>query len=95
MKFVTCAFKISYTQSHYIEFAQGDIFMEQKMRFEPLTVACIIVRRLLISVHKWQFPGMADTHEYWSQHDAHQVYSKKNFTSLALIPAKKRQLIPF
>ena len=26
------------------------------------TVACIIVRRLLISVHKWQFPGMADAH---------------------------------
>ena len=38
------------------------------------TVTCIIVRRLLISVHKWQFPGMADTHEYWSQHDAHLVY---------------------
>ena len=38
------------------------------------TVACIIVRRLLISVHKWQFSGMADTHEYWSQHDAHLVY---------------------
>ena len=38
------------------------------------TVACIIVRRLLISVHKWQFSGMAATHEYWSQHDAHLVY---------------------
>ena len=38
------------------------------------TVACIIVRRLLISVHKVQFQGMADTHEYWSQHDAHLVY---------------------
>ena len=38
------------------------------------TVACIIVRRLLISVHKWQSLGMADTHEYWSQHDAHLVY---------------------
>ena len=38
-----------------------------------VTVACIIVRRLLISVHKWQFPGMADTHEYWSQHYAHLV----------------------
>ena len=38
------------------------------------TVACIIVRRLLISVHKWQSSGMADTHEYWSQHDAHLVY---------------------
>ena len=38
------------------------------------TVACIIVRRLLISVHKWQSSGMADTHEYWSQHDAHIVY---------------------
>ena len=38
------------------------------------TVACIIVRRLLISLHKWQFPGMADTHEYWSQHDAHLVH---------------------
>ena len=37
------------------------------------TVACIIVRRLLISVHKWQFSGMADTHEYWSQHDARLV----------------------
>ena len=37
-------------------------------------VACIIVRRLLISVHKWQSSGMADTHEYWSQHDAHLVY---------------------
>ena len=35
--------------------------------------AYIIVRRLLILVHKWQFPGMADTHEYWSQHDAHLV----------------------
>ena len=44
------------------------------MRIHP-TVACIIVRRLLISVHKWQFSGMADTHEYWSQHDAHLVYS--------------------
>ena len=31
-----------------------------------LTVACIIVRRLLISVHKLQSSGMADTHEYWS-----------------------------
>ena len=38
------------------------------------TVACIIVRRVLISVHKWQFTGMADTHEYWSQHDAHLVH---------------------
>jgi hypothetical protein len=38
------------------------------------TVACIIVCRLLISVHKWQSSGMADTHEYWSQHDAHIVY---------------------
>ena len=38
------------------------------------TVACIIVRCLLISVHKWQSSGMADTHEYWSQHDAHLVY---------------------
>jgi hypothetical protein len=38
------------------------------------TVACIIVRRLLISVHKWQSSGMADTHEYWSKHDAHLVY---------------------
>ena len=28
------------------------------------TVVCRIVRRLLISVHKWQFTGMADTHEY-------------------------------
>ena len=37
------------------------------------TVACIIVHRLLISVHKWQSSGMADTHEYWSQHDAHLV----------------------
>ena len=51
-----------------------------------VTVACIIVRRLLISVQKWQSSGMADTHEYWSQHDAHLVYlhiwffavSKKN-----------------
>ena len=41
---------------------------------DPYTVACIIVRRLLISVHKWQSSGMADTHEYWSQHDAHLVY---------------------
>ena len=40
----------------------------------PYTVACIIVRRLLISVHKWQSSGMADTYEYWSQHDAHLVY---------------------
>ena len=38
------------------------------------TVACIIVRRLLISVHKWQSSVMAATHEYWSQHDAHLVY---------------------
>ena len=38
------------------------------------TVACIIVRRLLISVHKWQSLGMADTHEYRSQHDAHLTY---------------------
>ena len=37
-------------------------------------MACIIVRRLLISVHKWQSSGMAATHEYWSQHDAHLVY---------------------
>ena len=42
--------------------------------FSLSTVACIIVRRLLISVHKWQSSGMADTHEYWSQHDAHLVY---------------------
>ena len=27
-----------------------------------VTVACIIVRRLMISVHKLQFPGMADIH---------------------------------
>ena len=39
-----------------------------------ITVACIIVRRLLISVHKWQSSSMAATHEYWSQHDAHLVY---------------------
>ena len=42
-----------------------------------VTVACIIVRRLLISVHKWQSSGMAAsaaTHEYWSQHDAQLVY---------------------
>ena len=38
------------------------------------TVACLIVRRLLISVHKRQSSGMAATHEYWSQHDAHLVY---------------------
>ena len=38
------------------------------------TVACIIVRRLSISVHKWQSSRMADTHEYWFQHDAHLVY---------------------
>ena len=38
------------------------------------TVVCRIVRRLLISVHKWQSSGMAATHEYWSQHDAHLVY---------------------
>ena len=37
------------------------------------TVACIIVRRLLILVHKWQSSAMAATHEYWSQHDAHLV----------------------
>ena len=41
---------------------------------QKATVACIIVRRLLISVHKWQPSGMAATHEYWSQHDAHLVY---------------------
>ena len=40
-----------------------------------LTVVCRIVRRLLISVHKCQFTGMADTHEYWSQHRAHLLYS--------------------
>ena len=39
------------------------------------TVVCRIVRRLLISVHKWQFSGMADTHKYCSQHSAHLVYS--------------------
>ena len=39
------------------------------------TVVCRIVRRLLISVHKCQFTGMADTHEYWSQHRAHLLYS--------------------
>ena len=38
------------------------------------TVACIIDRRLLILVHKWQSSGMAASHEYWSQHDAHLVY---------------------
>ena len=48
------------------------------LRFKLLknehTVACIIVRRLLISVHKWQSSGMAATHKYWSQHDAHLLY---------------------
>ena len=49
--------------------------IQRRKPFEEIhTVACIIVRRLLISVHKWQFPGMADTHEYWSQHYAHLVY---------------------
>ena len=52
--------------------------LQSRLKMTPsnilITVACIIVRRLLISVHKWQFPGMADTHEYWSQHDAHLVY---------------------
>ena len=38
------------------------------------TVVCRIVRRLLSS-HKWQFSGMADTHKYCSQHSAHLVYS--------------------
>ena len=46
----------------------------QKRDWLGHTVACIIVRRLLISVHKWQSSGMADTHEHWSQHDAHLVY---------------------
>jgi hypothetical protein len=45
-----------------------------------VTVACIIVRHLLISVHKWQFPGMADTYEYCSQHDAHQNSIFTNFS---------------
>ena len=49
--------------------AEVPIFLN--LRF---TVACIIVRRLLISVHKWQSSGMAATYEYWSQHDAHLVY---------------------
>ena len=38
-----------------------------------IMLCCIIVRRLLILVHKWQSSGMAATHEYWSQHDAHLV----------------------
>ena len=33
MRFVAWALRISYTQSQYIEVVQGDIFMEQKMRF--------------------------------------------------------------
>ena len=45
-----------------------------KMLMHSITVACIVVRRLLISVHKWQSSSMAATHEYWSQHDAHLVY---------------------
>ena len=28
-------------------------------------MACIIVRRMLISVHKWKFPGMADAWHSW------------------------------
>ena len=52
--------------------------LQSRLKMTPsnilITVACIIVRRLLISVHKWQFPGMADTHKYWSQHDAYLVY---------------------
>ena len=47
---------------------------EKNIEEHRYTVACIIVRRLLISVHKWQSSGMAATHEYWSQHDAHIVY---------------------
>ena len=50
----------------------GELFFQGGSYFH--TVACIIVRRLLISVHKWQCSGMADTHEYWFQHDAHLVY---------------------
>ena len=37
-------------------------------------MACIIVRHLLISVHKWQSSSMVATHEYWFQHDANLVY---------------------
>ena len=54
-----------------------------KMDFN-ITVACIIVRRLLISVHKQQSSGIAATHEYWSQHDAHLVYLP-NFHGLNFI----------
>ena len=47
---------------------------KEAINVRNVTVVCIIVRRLLISVHKWQSSGMAATHEYWSQHDAHLGY---------------------
>ena len=52
------------------------LFLSVHMHYPKIriTVACIIVHCLLIPVHKWQSSGMADTHEYWSQHDAHLVY---------------------
>ena len=58
--------------------SEGNSLHCRKAKYEHTyivhTVGCIIVRRLLISVHKWQSLGMADTYEYWSQHDAHLVY---------------------
>ena len=56
-----------------IEKSRGEVSLIEQDKIEN-TVACIIVRRLLISVHKWQSSDMADTHENWSQHDAHLVY---------------------
>ena len=40
------------------------VYSIQELKSKGNTVVCRIVRRLLISVHKWQFTGMADTHEY-------------------------------
>ena len=51
-----------------------ECYIRKKYFLLHATVACIIVRRLLISVHKWQSSEMAATHVYWSQHDAHLEY---------------------
>ena len=62
-----CCYKVSPKCIGSLEILEGFSVL-------PLTVACIIVRRLLILVHKWQSSGMAATHEYRSQHDAHLIY---------------------
>ena len=47
----------------FYPFQTGESLMGQQDFKPEHTVACIIVRRLQISVHKWQSSGMADTHE--------------------------------